>query len=209
MDFWVNKNTSTYLCVPILNFDNCVEHLTGIWKCKVNNLLGKWSSTLSKNRYNVGLTSYKYKIRLERWNLVKGYLPRMTPAMISAINQELDQLEAADFIELSTLPFASPTVCVQKKNHIIKVCIDFRGVNRDIVNNAYPMRRMEDQLKAMRGCQVFKTLDLTKGYHQLQLDESSREITDFNTPRGLFQWKVLPMGMKTPGRFSRGLWMSY
>ena len=42
-------------------------------------------------------------------------------------------------------------------------------------------------------------LDLTKGYYQLQLDEESREITAFTMPKGLFQWKVLLMGMKTSG----------
>ena len=42
-------------------------------------------------------------------------------------------------------------------------------------------------------------LDLTKGYHQMRLDEKSKEITAFTTPEGLFQWLVLPMGMKTAG----------
>ena len=51
----------------------------------------------------------------------------------------------------------------------------------------------------MAGAKWFTTLDLTKGYHQMKLAEESKEITAFSTPRGLFQWKVLPMGMKTLG----------
>ena len=61
------------------------------------------------------------------------------------------------------------------------------------------MHRVEDQLEAMSGSLVFSTLDLTKGYHQMKLAEGSRDITAFTTPRGLFQWKVLPMGTKTSG----------
>ena len=61
------------------------------------------------------------------------------------------------------------------------------------------MHRVEDQLEAMSGSSVFTTLDLTKGYHQMRLTEESKEITAFSSPKGLFQWKVLPMGMKTSG----------
>ena len=81
----------------------------------------------------------------------------------------------------------------------LHVIIDFCMVNKNVVNDAYPMHRVEDQLEAMSGCSVFTTLDLTKGYHQMKLAESSKEITAFSSPKGLFQWKVLPMSMKTSG----------
>ena len=61
------------------------------------------------------------------------------------------------------------------------------------------MHRVKDQLEAMSGSSFFTTLDLTKGYHQMRLAEESKEITAFSSPKGLFQWKVLPMGMKTSG----------
>ena len=72
-------------------------------------------------------------------------------------------------------------------------------VNKYVINDAYPMHRVKDQLEAMSGASVFTTLDLTKGYHQMRLAEESKEITAFSSPKGLFQWKVLPMGMKTSG----------
>ena len=70
-------------------------------------------------------------------------------------------------------------------------------VNKNVVNDAYPMHQVEDQLESMSGALVFTTLDLTKGYHQIWLGEESQEITAFLSPKGLFQWNVLPMGMKT------------
>ena len=63
----------------------------------------------------------------------------------------------------------------------------------------YPFHWIKDQLQAMAGAKWFTTLDLTKGYHQMKLAEESKEITTFSMPRGLFKWKVLPMGMKTLG----------
>ena len=49
----------------------------------------------------------------------------------------------------------------------------------------------------MCGSAWYTSLGLTKGYHQMNLDVSSCEYTAFTTPMGLYQWKVLPMGIKT------------
>lgn len=51
----------------------------------------------------------------------------------------------------------------------------------------------------MPGATVFNTLVLTKGYHQLVLHPKSKPITVFFSPKELFRWKVLPLGMKTAG----------
>ena len=51
----------------------------------------------------------------------------------------------------------------------------------------------------MRSSAWFRTLDLTKLYHQMNLDTSPHEYTAFTMPLGLYQWKVLPLGMKTSG----------
>lgn len=69
-------------------------------------------------------------------------------------------------------------------------------VSRNIVNNAYPMYRINEQLKVMAGSTFFTTLDLTNGYYQLVLHPDSKHITVFLSPDCLFQWKVLQLGMK-------------
>ena len=90
--------------------------------------------------------------------------------MIEAINEELLKLEKADFIEPSISPFAAPTVCVKKKDGSLRVCIDFRMVNKNIINDAYPLHHIDDQIETMKGSLWFTTLDLTKGYHQMKLN---------------------------------------
>ena len=72
-------------------------------------------------------------------------------------------------------------VCVPKPEGNTQVCIDFSMVNNDIVNNTYPMHRIEDQLDAMAGLKYVSTLDLTKGYHQLLINQELREVTAFST----------------------------
>ena len=78
-------------------------------------------------------------------------------------------------------------MCILKKNWTMQVCIDFRRLNQDIINNTYTMRRIKDQMESIRGSTVFTTLNLTKRYHQLQLNEKSQEVTAFTTPNRLFQ----------------------
>lgn len=68
-----------------------------------------------------------------------------------------------------------------------------------MVNGAYHMHQIKDQLDAMKVATVFLTLDLKKGYHQLLINRKLCEVTTFSTPKGLYQCKVLPLRMKTLG----------
>ena len=197
---YINKDiVSSYFVISSLDFLVAVSHLVDDKYTKWMKLFADWLNVFSRNKYNVGLTTELYKICMSDMTPIKSYVPRQTPAMIEAINSEMDKMIEADFIELLKSPFAAPTVCVKKKDNSLCVTIDFRMVNKNVINNAYPMHRIDNQLDAMSGCSVFTTLDLTKGYHQMRLDEESKEITAFTSPKGLYQWKVLPMGMKTSG----------
>ena len=107
---------------------------------------------------------------------VKSYSPRNSPAVKQTIETELEKLERADFIKPLISPYLAPTVCIRKPNGSLRVTIDFRMVNKNVVNDAYPMHRVKDQLEAMRGASVFSTLDLTKGYHQMKLAENQKRL---------------------------------
>ena len=60
-------------------------------------------------------------------------------------------------------------------------------INKNVIDDDYPLDRKDDQIDSMRGSTWFMTLDLTKGYHQMNLDISSQEYTAFTTPMGLYQ----------------------
>ena len=70
-------------------------------------------------------------------------------------------------------------------------------INKKVIDNTYPLHWIDDQINSMRGSSWFTTLNLTKGYHQMNLDTGSREYMAFTILMGLYQWKVLPMGLKT------------
>ena len=72
-------------------------------------------------------------------------------------------------------------------------------INKNGIDNTYPLHWKDDQINIMQSSAWSTTLELTKGYHQMNLVVSSCEYTAFTTPMGPYQWKVLPMGMKTSG----------
>lgn len=70
------------------------------------------------------------------------------------------------------------------------------AVNLNNVKNAYIMRWIDKQLEAMDSLTLFTTLELTKVYHQLFLHSESKPVIAFSAPDGLYQWKLLLLGMK-------------
>ena len=68
---------------------------------------------------------------------------------------------------------------------------------------------IDNQIDSMCGSSWFTTLDLTKDYHQMNLDIGSQEYKALMTPMGLYQWKVLSMGMNNFGTFSQCLIHSF
>jgi hypothetical protein len=75
--------------------------------------------------------------------------------------------------------------------------MDMRAVNKKTVGISYSLPRIDDTLSRLHGMTGVTTLDLTGAFHLLPIQkETDRRKTAFATPSGLFQWKVLPMGLK-------------
>ena len=71
-----------------------------------------------------------------------------------------------------------------------------RKANTAIIRNYYPIPTLDEILYEVNGAKIFSKLDLAQGYHQIVLDEKSRDITTFSTPQGLFRYKRLNFGAK-------------
>ena len=99
---------------------------------------------LSMNKYDVGKTDVDYKICFSETNPIKSYIPRYSQGVRQAILKELEKKKEVDFIEPSISPFAAPMVCVQKGDGSLQVTIDFRMINKNIINNAYWLHRIDN-----------------------------------------------------------------
>ena len=133
--------------------------------------------------------------------------PRRLPyALRKELEEEMTSLLATGCIEPSASPYASALVLVRKKGGGLRVCVDYRGVNKDTIVDKYPIPRI-DKLIDMVGRnkpKIFTSLDLMRGYHQVKMDEDSKHKTAFVCHMGLFQFRRMPFGLtNAPATFQR------
>uniref|UniRef100_A0AC34QC54 Reverse transcriptase n=1 Tax=Panagrolaimus sp. JU765 TaxID=591449 RepID=A0AC34QC54_9BILA len=92
--------------------------------------------------------------------------------------------------------WGSPIVVVPKPNNEIRICGDYKKtLNPNLDVNQYPLPKIETLLHELQGGKVFSKLDLRDAFHQLPLDEHSKELTTITTHKGLFQSERLAFGV--------------
>jgi len=97
-------------------------------------------------------------------------------------------------------------VIVKKKEGSYRLCVDYRKINSKIINDAFPLPRVEDVLTKAAKFQVFTRLDLKSGFYQIPLRKSDQKYLAFAVGSELLSFTCLPFGMKTsPSIFCRTL----
>ena len=120
------------------------------------------------------------------------------------VNKEIEKMLQSGIIRPSMSPWASPVVIVPKPDGTIRFCVDYRKVNKVTKMDAYPIPSMERMIEKVASAKYISTIDLTKGYWQIPLETSTIEKSAFITTKGLYEFLVMPFGMKTaPATFQR------
>nr|GEV70591.1 putative reverse transcriptase domain-containing protein [Tanacetum cinerariifolium] len=105
---------------------------------------------------------------------IHGALPvvkssyRLAPFEMQEVSNQLKELQEKGFIRPSHLSWGVPVLFVKKKDGALRMCIDYRELNKLTIKNRYPLPRIDDLFDQLQGACCFSKIDLRSGYHQLR-----------------------------------------
>ncbi|KAJ9516332.1 hypothetical protein QJQ45_001063 [Haematococcus lacustris] len=172
------------------------QHLLtlGITQANTTKLLNKLTRHAMEAAHSIAKTSYR--LRATKGG---GGKPEQ-----EELKRQIQDYLSKGMIEPSSSPYAAPILFVQKKSGELRMCIDYRQLNKLTLRDQYPLPRIDDLFDRLSGCSVFSSLDLQAGYHQIRITPEDVPKTAFRTPEGHFQFKVLSFGLtNAPATFQR------
>ncbi|EIE91156.1 hypothetical protein RO3G_15867 [Rhizopus delemar RA 99-880] len=173
---------------------------------KLRKLLYRFKEIFDWDNNTIGYTSIlKHKIIREGNIQPISHRPyRLSPIESDYLQKELDKYCKLGVIAPSNSPWAAPVTLVKKKNGEYRMVIDYRKLNAVTKKDSYPLPRIDDLLDTLGKAKVFSALDMRAGFHQVPLEESSKELTAFTTKYGVYHYNTLPMGLvNSPATFQR------
>eukprot|EP00253_Pinus_taeda_P012452 PITA_12452 len=133
--------------------------------------------------------------------LVRGAAPisrapyRMSVPELTELKMQLQELLDKDYICPSVSPWGAPVLFVKKKDGTLRMCIDYRQLNKLTIKNKYPLPRIDELFDQVKGATVFSKIDLRSGYHQIRIKDEDIAKTAFRTRYGHYEFVVLPFGL--------------
>ena len=99
------------------------------------------------------------------------------------------------FIRPNVSPWGAPVLFVKKKDGTLRMCINYRQINKVTVKNKYSLPRIEDLFDQLKGACIFSKIDLRSGYYQLRVKDADAPKTAFRTRYGHYEFLVMPFGL--------------
>ena len=197
---------------------DCPPHIRGLWqetmkdlteqeKEVAGKLLMQYSNVFANDGADMGcIKNCTHSIDVGNSPPIKQSPRRIPPHRLEEVEKLVEDMEANNVIEPSNSPWASPIVLVKKKDGSTRFCIDYRKLNSVTRRDSHPMPRIAELVGALEGSTWFSSLDLQSGYWQIPMAAQDKEKTAFCTPRGLWQFKVMPFGLcNAPSTFQRAM----
>lgn len=193
---WTDHDIRNKILLPELTLDQQTEVFT---------VIQQYKSVFSTGEHDIGHASVtKHRIRLTDDTPIYQRPRRFPKPINDEIERQCQELNALDIIEPSISPWSSPVVPVRKKDGTVRMCIDYRRVNRVTIPDKFPVPNLSDSLFGLRGTFYFSRLDLIRGYYQHPIEEDSRQYTAFSTQKNHWQFKRLSFGLRNaPSAFQR------
>ena len=120
---------------------------------------------------------------------------RLAPVEMKELATQLQELLDKGMIRPSVSPWGAPVLFVKKKDGSMRLCIDYRELNKLTIKNKYPLPRIDDLFDQLKGAVHFSKIDLRTGYHQLKIKPEDVPKTAFRTRYGHYEFLVMSFGL--------------
>ena len=183
-----------------------LDKIPGLDTDRTKSLFQEYSDIFSLVDTDLGCTDLiDHRIELSNEVPFKQRHRRIPPAMFTEVKQHLQQMLQSGVIRHSKSPWCSNMVLVRKKDGGLRLCIDYRQLNKRTIRDSYSLPRIEETLDSLSGAKYFSSLDLRSGYWQCQIAEEHKQRTAFSAgPLGFFEFNSMPFGLtNAPSTFQR------
>jgi hypothetical protein len=134
-------------------------------------------------------------------NLMPGAAPvsknpyRISTPELKDLQMQLEEILKKGYICPSVSPWGTPILFVKKKYGTLRLCIDFRQLNKVTVKKKYPLPRIDDLFDQLKDAKIFSNIDIRSGYHQVRIKEEDINKRAFRTRYGHYEFTVVPFGL--------------
>jgi hypothetical protein len=174
------------------------------YRTDLYSLLTRFSRTFDISKHNIAKTSIHHVINTIP-HAPPASRPYPQPDKEQAMYKLMQEFLQAGLISESHSPYAAPAILIKKTDGTHRFVVDYRKLNAITIKDSSPLPNMEDTLRKLgAGYHYFSKLDLKSGFYQIPIRDADKQKTAFSTPFGLYQFNVLPMGLKnSPPTFQK------
>lgn len=175
-----------------------IEDNTPVWPSEVQTLISNYKPS------DTVVTEIQTEIILKDDSRVYHNPRRLAPSEKSIVDKQIDSWLQDGIISVSSSEYASPILLTRKKDGSMRLCVDYRKLNRIIIKERFPFPNMEEQLDKLQEGRYFSTLDLENGFFHVPVEKGSRKYTAFCCHKGIFEFNKTPFGLcNSPSSFQR------